>query len=355
MSRRAHHLRGLLAALLVPALGGDADAVAAGRHVVAPHAIAVESRPITAFSPAEPSRTRFGALEFLGGLELSSRDPAFGGLSGLRTRDHGRELIAVSDEGIWFVARLATDAAGRPGAITDARVASLRDAAGRPFGAKSARDAESLTLHAGGPGLEVRVGFEGWDRVLAYASPDGTAAGLLEARGHPIALPPDLGNFRPNGGMEAIAEPVGGGPLVAFGEWPRAGETTNPGWIVGGPRPGLFHVATVDGHAVTDAAFLADGDLLLLQRRFGLIRGFAMRLVRIPAADIRPGATATGELLLAADHTFEIDNMEGLAVDTAPDGSTILTLVSDDNYFALQRTVLLRFRLAPASGKTPPG
>ena len=32
--------------------------------------------------------------------------------------------------------------------------------------------------------------------------------------------------------------------------------------------------------------------------------------------------------------------MEGPAVDTAPDGSTILTLVSDDNGNWFQRTVL---------------
>ena len=73
-----------------------------------------------------------------------------------------------------------------------------------------------------------------------------------------------------------------------------------------------------------------------------------MRLVRLPAGEIRPGRTVEGRLLLEADWGWEIDNMEGLAVDTAPDGSTILTLVSDDNGNWFQRTVLLRFRLVDA-------
>ena len=83
----------------------------------------------------------------------------------------------------------------------------------------------------------------------------------------------------------------------------------------------------------------------MLQRRFGLRIGLGMRLLRIPAADLRPGRTIEGRILLDADWGFEIDNMEGLAVDTAPDGATILTLVSDDNGNWFQRTVLLRFRL----------
>ena len=37
--------------------------------------------------------------------------------------------------------------------------------------------------------------------------------------------------------------------------------------------------------------------------------------------------------------------MEGLGVHTAKDGATIVTMVSDDNFSILQRTILLQFRL----------
>lgn len=43
---------------------------------------------------------------------------------------------------------------------------------------------------------------------------------------------------------------------------------------------------------------------------------------------------------------FEIDNMEGLSVHQE-EGRKILTLISDDNFSFLQRTVLLEFELIP--------
>ena len=43
--------------------------------------------------------------------------------------------------------------------------------------------------------------------------------------------------------------------------------------------------------------------------------------------------------------TSQIDNMEGLAVHRDEAGRTILTLVSDDNYSILQRTLILQFAL----------
>ena len=42
-----------------------------------------------------------------------------------------------------------------------------------------------------------------------------------------------------------------------------------------------------------------------------------------------------------------MDNFEGVAVATPAGGSTIVLIVSDDNFSALQRTLLLAFRLTP--------
>ena len=52
-------------------------------------------------------------------------------------------------------------------------------------------------------------------------------------------------------------------------------------------------------------------------------------------------------ILITADMSSEIDNMEGLAVHTGARGETVLTLISDDNFNALlQRTILLQFTLS---------
>ena len=53
-----------------------------------------------------------------------------------------------------------------------------------------------------------------------------------------------------------------------------------------------------------------------------------------------------GPVLFEADLGYEIDNMEGLSVHRGAGGETVLTLVSDDNFSLLQRTLLLQFTLA---------
>ena len=63
------------------------------------------------------------------------------------------------------------------------------------------------------------------------------------------------------------------------------------------------------------------------------------------AADPVPGAVVDGPELLFADLGYQIDNMEGLGIHRSPQGETVLTLISDDNFSALQRTILLQFTL----------
>jgi len=61
--------------------------------------------------------------------------------------------------------------------------------------------------------------------------------------------------------------------------------------------------------------------------------------------DIKPGALVDGGVVFEANMWQDTDNMEGLSVHTGPDGESILTLVSDDNFSVLQRTLLLQFAL----------
>jgi hypothetical protein len=97
---------------------------------------------------------------------------------------------------------------------------------------------------------------------------------------------------------------------------------------------------------VSDAALLPGGDVLLLERKFSWTGGLVVRIRRIPLGAIKPDAVVDGPVLLEADLGFEIDNMEGLSVHRMPSGEIVLTLVSDDNFAALQRTLLLQFTLA---------
>ena len=50
-------------------------------------------------------------------------------------------------------------------------------------------------------------------------------------------------------------------------------------------------------------------------------------------------------VLIEADMGYQIDNMEALGVHRTPDNELVLTLVSDDNFSFLQRTILLQFTM----------
>jgi len=97
---------------------------------------------------------------------------------------------------------------------------------------------------------------------------------------------------------------------------------------------------------VSDAALLPTGDLLLLERKFSWTSGLFIRIRRIAQAEIKAGALVDGPILFEADLGYEIDNMEGLSVHRSARGEIVLTLISDDNFSALQRTILLQFTLA---------
>ena len=71
-----------------------------------------------------------------------------------------------------------------------------------------------------------------------------------------------------------------------------------------------------------------------------------MRLRHIAANEIAPGARIVGRTLFQGDSSFEIDNMEGLAVHQGPAARPIVSLISDDNFnHLLQRTLFLQFTL----------
>jgi hypothetical protein len=150
-----------------------------------------------------------------------------------------------------------------------------------------------------------------------------------------------------NKGIEALVfVPKGSalaGTLIAISERGLDASGNLLAFLIGGPSPGGFTVKRTDDFDVSDAALLRGGDLLLLERRFSWTRGLAIRIRRLKLGEIKPGALVDGAVMLEADMGQEIDNMEGLSIHTGAEGESILTLVSDDNFSMLQRTLLLQF------------
>jgi hypothetical protein len=76
------------------------------RTASAPAKIALQALPIASLDNRDPTRTPFGALEFRGGLVLTSNYRAFGGISAIHMQPDGAHFLAVTDNGSWLPARI---------------------------------------------------------------------------------------------------------------------------------------------------------------------------------------------------------------------------------------------------------
>jgi hypothetical protein len=301
--------------------------------------IEIHARPITYFDNRDHDLRRFGKLEFRGGLELTSPSREFGGLSGLLMQPDGSRFLAVTDTGHWLRGRMIYSGAA-PAGIADAEMAPMLGADGKPLAARGWRDTEAVTDDAG----TVYVGIERVHRVVKY----DFAKNGFRSRGVPIPVPPEFKSFPWNKSIEALAMVPKGlplaGTLIVISEAALDASGNNKAFLLGGPTPGAFAVKRLDNFDVTDCALLPDGDLLILERRFSFLSS-AIRIRRIASGDLRPGATVEASVVFYADFGQQIDNFEGLAVHRAASGETVLTLVSDDNFSPLQRSLLMQFTL----------
>lgn len=290
-----------------------------------------ETSRITEFS-SEPGQA-LGDVTFVGGLKISGLHS----LSSIRFLPDGRRFVAVADDGQWVDGEITRDDRGRLSGIINVTVTPMKNAAG-VHAQKSLMDAESMAI----VGDRIFVGFEGKHRIDDYPL-KGHAT--TNARPGPDFLIP-ASELRANGGLEALAD-NGKGRTVAVAEKSVDKNGNLFAAIISGPGKGVFKVRKSDEFDVTDAAFLPDGDLLLLERRFSLMTGIGMRIRRIEADAIRAGAVVDGPVIMQARGSVNrIDNMEGLDVITMPDGSLHLIIVSDDNdNTLLQETLMLEFAL----------
>ena len=311
----------------------------------ASRSIEISARPITHFNRADPKAIRFGALEFRGGMVLSSPEQEFGGWSGLVMESDGSSLFAVSDAGSWLTADV-TYQGNRPTGLARAQIGSLRALGGRPLDDKREQDAESVTLAEGtlARGM-LLIGFERLHRIGRFPIRDRevqTPSGYLK-------LPAEARSMPRNQGFEALAVIRGGplqGSLVAFAERYTRGSGYHTGWIWVRGEPQRFQLRDDDEFNITDAAALPDGGLLVLERFFRWTSGVKMRIRRLEPNEVTPGARAVGQVLIEADSSYEIDNMEGMAIHRSQAGETVVSLVSDDNFNRfLQRNVFLQFTL----------
>ena len=312
----------------------------------------VSARPIRHFQIGS-TETRFGPLEFVGGLELTAASRDLGALSSFRFLAQGEDFIGVADTGFWFFGAITRDADGKPAGVANFRMQQMFDRSGKISNRKWEVDAEGLAVKDG----VATVGFERDHRIARFRiEPDDMKSAMKEVD---FLIPEH--ELRQNRGFETVAHahPHGQheGGLVIVSEKSLDREGNIFAAIIEGPNKGIFTVRRNGEFDITDGTFLPNGDLLLLERSFSMATGVKMRLRRIYSESIAKGTIADGPVLFEADMGYQIDNMEGLDVWIRSDGAEMVSLISDDNHSILQRNLYLEFVLhdeaEPQATKSP--
>ena len=298
--------------------------------------IAVTARALSSFDGSFEEGEVFGKLVWIGGLELDSPDPLFGGFSSIAFLDAQR-FLAIGDKGTALSARLVYNE-GRPAGVDQVRFGFLPGLSENM--PEWQRDAEGFDLR----GDEALVSFEGDARVMRYGLIDGEPRRVLGR----LSLNKDIRSAnRANKGLEAIAVAPDGtafaGRVLLLSEAVVDGRIR--GWILSDGATEPFSLPQSGDLLATDAAFTADGDLLVLERSFSLLGGLVIQVRRVRAEHLVAGRVEVMDTLLRATLAQSIDNMEGIAVQSMPDGGSLVTLISDDNLSVFQRTLLLQFLL----------
>jgi hypothetical protein len=314
---------------------------ASSHRQMMPEPVPVTSYHLPFFRHGDLGTTRFGPLEFIGGLELRGKHPGFGGLSAIRVMQDGHRFLGITDTGDWIEGNIVY-LNGKPTSVQGVIIAPVIGPGGQRAKDLGLWDSESLVVD----GDQAFVGIERDHTILAY----DRSKGGLRAEGRRIPLPAFVENWPENRGIEALgilpAESPYAGRLIGLSE--RSGDREEPteGFVMrkDGSNAFRFSLKRSDGFDITDLDFMPNGDLIVLERYFSPLRGVAMRLRRVKTADIRPDALVDGEVLLTADKAFHVDNMEGLSIHRDAAGATVFTIVSDDNFSVAQRTLLLQFR-----------
>ena len=279
-------------------------------------------------------------LEYRSGLVLTSPFRGFGGFSGLRLDAKGERFIAISDKGSWFTGRIVYKGREMTG-LDDVEASPMLGPDGRPITSRGWFETEALALD----GSLVYVGIERVNQVLRFDFAKGfTRAHRRNCSAAAGGAQAALQQGARSAGGRAEGLPLAG-TLIAMSErgldaqrqYARLSDRRPIARAVRDPPHRQFRHQRCGAAAVGRAA--GAGTQILL------VGGVGIRIRRVALAAIAPGAVIDGPSIFEADLGNEIDNMEGIDAHVTPEGETVLTLVSDDNFSMIQRNLLLQFTL----------
>lgn len=322
---------GLFLLLGVVAIAASSLNTKPATPIPGPVAIAIE--PLV-LNPEKPEQLQLGRLRYLGGWELKSGRTLFGGLSALAVRPDG-QIWALSDGGVVF--QLPQPGAAQK-VIIQARLLPIN----KPRKHWMPRPEDSESMAADADFRHIWVGYELLQLICRY-EPSLTVIGPCR-RPHQLAGWPDTESIEslarlPDGRFIAISEggagPAGGRDMLVFAGDPLSLATR---------RPSRMTYMPPTGYNPTDAVYIGNNKLLVLNRRATLYDGFTAVLKLVDLTGMRKGAVLNGPEIARFAPPVLADNFEGLALERHGK-QRILWMVSDDNHLFFQRTLLLKFAL----------
>ncbi len=298
-----------------------------------------------------PAGSEFMQIKLLGTVMIPAQTidgESLSELSGLAWDEDESLLYAVSDKGTLFHLKPHFDDQQLLKNVTVTHGYPLRNKHGKKLKGKK-DDSEGLDILNSNNGkradTELLVSFEGKHRIKRYA-PDGSRTG-------DVKLPPVLrkrSNYHSaNRGLEAVTIHPEHGVLTI----PEASlKNTNP------QQPILYSTAgkqwqlptrAFRGSSIVGLETLADGSILTLERIYNSIIEpviIALQIIQLDKnCEVGKNISCTAKhiAILSSAEGWSVDNFEGL---THHQGQRFF-MVSDNNDFWLQRTLLTYFEILP--------
>ncbi|SDX28257.1 hypothetical protein SAMN05444358_104152 [Ruegeria halocynthiae] len=251
----------------------------------------------------------------------------FGGFSAIHVADNGRGLIVLSDRAVLIKAQVDREGVQIVRATVTGHWPVL-SSKGRNLPGYVG-DSEGIAM---APDGGMYISFEGIHRVAYYPAPG--------ARARVLPRPRAFNAFEGNGSFEALAIDDQGW-LYALPEKNRTENGAIPVYRWNGRTWSTPFVLPARGKFLPVAAdFGPDGRFYLLERAVSLT-GFRSRLRRWHIGGNGPNA----EEVLFETATGTHDNLEGLSVWRDDQHRLRATMISDDNFLALQRTEVVEYLL----------
>ena len=332
--------------------------------------------PLDSLAPNDPKRKRFRHLTFMGGIKMHAEDSNsksdFGGLSGLALLPQDKianervfNIIAISDKGYWFKAKLTEDPNGKLTGLEDYLYTKMLDTDGKADTAKDKMNAESITISPEG---QIIVSFERTDskassnRLWSYSYNNNSFS-----KASKYFIPSEEWNdftpgkdwkFDNNKGIEA-ATFFDDDNLVMISETDVSIDDSTgnyfPGWILEDGKVVRKILLGKTSLRPTGLAEMPNGEIIILEHEVhdevdenGKKKNSVRISKLVPTGkNVKDASIFERNVLNEFSKVSYLDNFEAITARVDNNGSTVIYILSDNNMkdSSVQENVLLKFKV----------